>query len=61
MRTRAQNGMRSISSAKEWSAVSLTCRQRAVEREDPKTVKIVCKKTGGKCNYACCPRVKKNQ
>ena len=60
MRTRAQRGMREINSPKEWTAAASTCRQRAMERLDARTMKVVCKK-GGKCNYACCPRVKKNQ
>lgn len=41
----------------EFQRGSVKCHSKSVVREDAHTVRIECGKTGGKCNYALCPKV----
>jgi hypothetical protein len=56
-----KRGTRTWDTAREWLEGMNKCKAVRWMVVDSKTRVAVCDKTGGKCNYACCPRVKKNQ
>lgn len=60
-RAKPQGGKRGWTSKRDWSSKMTTCRNLRYERVDNRTQRAVCTLGGERCNYACCPKVKKYQ